>query len=147
MNVHSAARLLRTDFARYFAVSLLALAVDLAVLSICLRLLDMGLALSAAFGFTAGGIVAYVMSIRWVFRARTYHDTPSLEFGAFVAIGLAGLGITQLVLWLGVTWMGLMPELVKLAAAGITFMFNYLVRRTLLFANPGRNVSARETHA
>lgn len=147
MNLPSAARLLRTDFARYFAVSLLALAVDMVVLSGCLRLLHLGLTVSASLGFIAGGIVAYLLSVWWVFRKRTYGETPSLEFAAFAAIGVIGLGITQLVLWLGVTWIGLPPELVKLAAAGVTFAFNYLLRKTLLFAAAARSVGRPETLA
>lgn len=145
MNVPSAARLLRTDFARYFAVSLLALAVDMVVLSACLRLLQLELAVAASLGFIAGGIVAYLLCIHWVFPERRYDETPSLELAAFVAIGIAGLGITHVVLWLGVTWMGLVPELVKLAAAGITFASNYLLRKTLLFATRARGARTPES--
>lgn len=140
-------RILRSDLARYFAASLLALAVDVATLSACLRLLDLSLAWSASVGFVAGGIVAYLLSIRWVFRSRSFADAPALEFLAFIAIGIAGLGVTQLVLWLGVTRLGLLPELVKLGAAGVTFAFNYLARRSLLFAARPRGAPAREKMA
>ena len=134
--------LLRHDLTRYFIASLLALAVDLAVLSACLRLLHLGLAWSATLGFAAGAVVAYVISIRWVFAARSLANVPALEFLTFVGIGIAGLGVTQAVLWLGVTELGLLPELVKLGAAGITFAFNYLVRKSLLFAT-SRRAAAR----
>ena len=140
-------RILRSDLVRYFAASLLALAVDLATLSACLRLLGLGLAWSATIGFVAGAVVAYLASIRWVFRARSFADAPLLEFLAFVAIGIAGLGVTQLVLWLGVTRMGLLPELVKLGAAGATFAFNYLARKSLLFAARPHRARAGETMA
>lgn len=127
-------RLLRGDFVRYFAASLLALAVDTGTLSLCLRALHLGLAWSASIGFVAGAMVAYALSVRWVFRARACADMPALEFAAFVGIGIAGLGITQLVLWIGVTEMGLLAEAVKLGAAGISFAFNYVARKSLLFA-------------
>ena len=61
-----------------------------------------------------------------------------------MGIGVAGLGVTQLVLWLGVTELGLMPEAVKLAAAGLTFAFNYVARKSLLFASQRRARNARE---
>lgn len=140
-------RILRFDLVRYFAASLLALVVDVATLSACLRLLGLGLTWSASIGFVAGGIVAYLLSIRWVFRTRSFADAAMLEFLAFVAIGIAGLGLTQLVLWLGVTRMGLLPELVKLGAAGATFTFNYLARKSLLFAAGPRGAPVRETMA
>lgn len=140
------AALLRHDLSRYFAASLLALAVDLGVLSLCLRVAHLGLAWSATVGFVAGAVVAYLLSIRWVFRQRAFAHAPAMEFLAFIGIGLAGLGITQLVLWIGATQLGLLAEAVKLAAAGITFAFNYMVRKALLFAT-ARRAMAPGDHA
>lgn len=131
-----------SDFARYFAASLLALAVDTGTLSACLRLLNLSLAWSATLGFVAGATVAYTLSILWVFKARAFANAPAFEFLTFVGIGIAGLGITQLVLWLGVTKLGLIAEAVKLAAAVLTFVFNYVARKTLLFASSRRNRAA-----
>lgn len=136
----------RHDLARYFLASLLALGADLATLSACLRLFHLSLAWSATAGFIVGAVVAYLISIRWVFRRRAFGNAPAFEFLSFVAIGVAGLGITQLVLWLGVTELGLLPEAVKLGAAGITFAFNYLVRKTFLFAAARRTARATEDH-
>lgn len=138
-------RFVPPELARYFAVSLAALAVDMATLSACLRLLHLGLAGSATAGFAVGALVAYLLSVRWVFRARTMAHAPAVEFLTFVGIGIAGLGVTQLVLWLGVTELGLLPEAVKLAAAGVTFAFNYAVRKALLFAATRRATPAQES--
>ena len=134
--------LLRHDLARYFAASLCALLVDVAALSLCLRALHLGLAWSASIGFLAGAMVAYALSIRWVFRSRAFRDLPALEFATFIGIGIAGLGVTQVMLWLGVVKLDLLPEAVKLAAAVVTFAFNYLVRKTLLFAAAARTLHA-----
>lgn len=138
-------RLLTSDLIRYFAASLLALAVDTLLFSLGLRALHLGLALAATLGFAAGASVAYLLSIRWVFRTRTFKQSPWLEFATFAGIGVAGLGVTQLVLWLGVTELHLLPEAVKLAAAVITFFFNYGVRKGLLFATLRRTPSATES--
>lgn len=136
-------RILRSDLFRYFTASLVALAVDVATLSACLRVLHLSLAWSASIGFVAGAAVAYLLSIRWVFRQRAFAKAPAVEFLTFVAIGVAGLGLTQLVLWLGVTEFGLMPEVVKLSAAGVTFAFNYIARKSLLFATSRRASTLR----
>lgn len=144
MTTRSISALLRHDLSRYFAASLVALALDVAVLSLCLRALQLSLAWSASIGFVAGAIVAYLLSIRWVFRNRAFGDAPALEFLTFVGIGVAGLGVTQLVLWLGVTQLHVLAELVKLSAAGITFVFNYLVRRSMLFAATRRTAPIRK---
>lgn len=139
---HLDIRLLRHDLARYFAASLLALAVDTATLSICLRLLHMSLAWAATSGFIVGAIVAYILSIHWVFKARAFGNVPALEFLTFIGIGVAGLGLTQLVLWLGVTKLHFLAEATKLVAAMATFAFNYIVRKTLLFASSRRSRTA-----
>ena len=141
------ATLLRHDLARYFAASLLALLVDIATMSACLRLLHFSLAWSATTGFAVGALFAYLLSIHWVFRNRALASNPLLEFATFVGIGITGLGITHLVLWLGVTGLGLLPELVKLAAAVASFSFNYIVRKTLLFAANRRVFVAPESGA
>jgi putative flippase GtrA len=134
MTLTTFAKWLRHDLLRYFTASLVALAADLSTLSFCLRVLHFSLGWSASIGFTVGALVAYLLSIRWVFRQRAFADAPAVEFLAFVGIGIAGLGITQLLLWVGVVKLHLLPELVKLGAAVTTFAFNYLVRKTLLFA-------------
>ncbi|MDQ3040579.1 MAG: GtrA family protein [Pseudomonadota bacterium] len=136
--------MLRHDLIRYGAVSVLALAVDLGTLSLCLRLLHLSLAWSVTIGFSLGALVAYLLSIRWVFSHRAFGHAPAMELMSFVGIGVVGLGLTQMVLWIGVTQARLMPELVKLGAAAISFAFNYLIRKTLLFAVPGRTAPAQE---
>ena len=113
------AALLRHDIARYFVASLVALAADVATLSASLRLLHLELAWSASLGFIVGAAVAYLLSIRWVFRQRAFGDAPTLEFLTFVGIGVAGL----------------------------TFAFNYVVRKSLLFASQRRARNARERAA
>lgn len=147
MNRALPAALLRHDLPRYFAASLLALALDVGTLSLCLRLLHFGLAWSVTLGFTVGAVVAYLLSIRWVFRERAFRNAPAFEFLSFVAIGIAGLGVTQFVLWIGVTELGLLAEAVKLAAAGVTFAFNYVVRKSLLFAAARRSASLHKDPA
>lgn len=141
MPVRTPTRLLQPDLIRYFAASLLALAVDTGTLSLCYRLLHLSLAWSATLGFAAGAITIYFLSIRWVFKARAFGNAPAFEFLSFVTIGIVGLGITQLVLWVGVTRLGALAEAVKLVAAVATFVFNYAFRKTLLFA------SSRSTRA
>lgn len=136
--------LLRGVFFRYFFASLLALLVDLSILSVCLRVLGMDLRWAAAAAFLAGALVAYILSIRWVFSERAYRAMPLVELSSFIGIGLAGLGITQVVLWFGVEELHLVPEFVKLVAAGATFVFNFIARRSLLFVNRSRVIASGE---
>jgi putative flippase GtrA len=43
------------------------------------------------------------------------------------------LGITQVVLLVGIDWLGFVPEIVKLLAAVVSFIFNFLIRKLFLF--------------
>lgn len=127
----------RGEFVRYFAVSLFALAVDLGLFSILLRFLHLPWAIAATLGFIVGALTAYILSIRLVFSSRALGHVPHVEFLTFTAIGVAGLGVTQLVLWIGIELLHTNPELSKLAAAGFTFLFNFVLRKSILFRGRG----------
>lgn len=119
------------EFVRYFVASGGALGVDFGLYRLSLGL---GLAypVAALVGFCAGAVVAYVASIAWVFEARSVRRA-GVEFGVFVAIGVAGLALTELLLWLQVARLGLPALWSKIGAAGVVFVFNFVVRKTMLF--------------
>lgn len=119
------------EFARYFVISVVALAVDMATLMVAANFMHY---LSAAtLGFIAGAIVSYVLSIHWVFRHRRLKEWPLREFGIYGLVGLAGLGINNLVVFLAVDALTLMLPIAKAAAACATFAFNYVMRKLILF--------------
>ena len=119
------------EFLRYFIASALALAVDFSVYAIGLKL-GLDWALAAAFGFCCGLWLAYTLSIRFAFRHRIVPDRR-LEFLIFFAVGLAGLALTELILWLLIERQQFAPFFSKLAAAGLVFLFNFTLRKLMLF--------------
>lgn len=130
----SAARIFfESEFVRYFFVSLAAFVLDLSLFSVGLRVLHIAWAVSATFGFLGGVLVAYFLSVRFVFRSRKFRNKPATELLTFSTVGLGGLLVTQLVLWVGIELMGSNPEISKVSAAGFTFLFNFMVRKLLLF--------------
>ncbi len=133
----------KAEFIRYFAASAGALCVDTGLYRLCLQA---GIAYqwAALIGFGAGAVVAYVASVAWVFESRTIRRA-TLEFGLFVAIGVAGLLLTEALLWLQVERWGLPPFWSKAGAAGVVFIFNFAVRKTLLFG--GRRAQAEGKQA
>jgi len=78
---------------------------------------------SAPIGFSIGVTVIYFLSTRWVFRERRLSDARR-EFVIFAFIGLLGLLLNELIIFLGVERLALSYELAKLASAGIVFGFN-----------------------
>ncbi len=124
------------EFAKYFLASFAALALDLALFSALVRLVEMPYAWAACVAFVAGAGLAYLFSVKWVFGQRKLALAPLRELVTFVAIGALGLALTQAILLVGIGLLAAMPELVKLVAAGITFIFNFVLRKRLLFVVP-----------
>lgn len=124
-----------SEFFRYFLVSALALLVDLLAFSFGIRILGVPWQLSAACGFILGVLIAYLLSVRFVFSSRKLRKAPLKELLVFAAVGLAGLGVTQIILWIGIELLQFNPEFSKICAAGLTFLFNFLARKLTLFSS------------
>jgi putative flippase GtrA len=118
----------------YGLASAAALAVDWGLL-IVLTDIGIGYLAASAVGFSAGIAITYLLSISMVFRHRTVVDRRR-EFIGFLGVGVAGLVLTQLLMTLWVERLGLTPGLAKIPTAGLVFVFNFTVRRALLFSAP-----------
>jgi putative flippase GtrA len=122
------------EFSGYGAASAVSLSVDMALLWL---LVHAGLHYIAAstLSFTAGAVVAYWLSITLAFRQHRIRNRR-VEFLGFIAIGVVGLTINISVIYTAVQFLGLHYMLAKVVACGFTFLFNFIVRRQLLFVSP-----------
>lgn len=119
------------ELALYGLASALALGVDWGLL-LALTRAGMNYLVASGIGFVSGIGVTYALSISMVFRHRPVADRKR-EFVGFLAIGLAGLVVTQALMALWVEALHMAPGLAKIPTAGIVFLFNFTVRRALLF--------------
>jgi putative flippase GtrA len=117
---------------KYFLVSLAALAVDYGLLVGLTALAHVHYLVSAAVGFSAGLVLNYALSVAFVFRERRYQDRR-WEFVGFLAIGVAGLALNEVLMKLFVETVGLGYALAKIPATGVGFVFNFGLRRVMLF--------------
>lgn len=115
----------------YFLGSCLALMLDTAVLLLSVRL-GVSLPAAASLGFVSGMSISYFVSVRYAFAQRSLADRR-IEFASFVAIGLLGLALTQLLLALFTQQLHLPVLAAKAATACLVFGFNYSLRKLLLF--------------
>jgi putative flippase GtrA len=120
----------------YALVSGVALAVDASILWTLVKRLAWHYLPASAASFTAGAVVSYVLSVRFVFQFRNV-SCRQLEFMYFVVLGLVGLLVNAAALSLAITCIGFGLLTAKLMAAGCTFTANFVLRRQLLFAPPG----------
>jgi putative flippase GtrA len=125
-------RKLAGESMRYFVASAAALAADFMMLVGLTEFLKVNYLVSAAVGFSVGLLVNYVLSVTWVFRERRLENRWFEAFG-FAAVGLAGLALNEGLMALFVESFGLAYALAKIPATGVGFVFNYGVRRVLLF--------------
>ena len=119
------------EFGAYFLASVLALIVDMAVLLLLSRVVHYLVAATA--GFCTGAVVAYLLSTRWIFARRRLAHREGVEAVLFTLVGVAGLAVNNAVIFVAVEAMAAPLVLAKLAAAGATFLFNYFLRKRLLF--------------
>jgi len=116
----------------YGAASVCALAVDMAILTLLVHYGGWGYLAAATVSFTAGLVVAYAISVKFVFKHRRLDDSRA-EFASFAALGTLGLCVNALIMSAAVRIGGLHYLLAKCIAAGFTFVCNFIARRQLLF--------------
>lgn len=123
------------EFIRYGATSGLALTADFLSLVLLTEFAGLHYLVSSVVGFAAGMVIAYVLSVRWVFSARRLSNATA-EGTIFILIGIAGLLINQAVLY-SLTEGALLPYAAsKAVSACIVFTFNFSVRKFALFTAP-----------
>jgi putative flippase GtrA len=123
----------------YAAMSFVLLCVDIALLWILVQFFSWPYLVAATVSFSAGVIVGYILSVTAVFRYRRLKNQP-IEFASFAAVGIVGLAINAAAMYFGVGYLGEHYLAAKCSAACLTFGWNFLARRQLLFV-PSRVAS------
>jgi putative flippase GtrA len=116
----------------YGAASICALAVDMAILTLLVHYCGWGYLGAATVSFSAGIVVVYVISIKFVFKHHRLDDARA-EFASFAGLGTLGLCVNAIAMSIAVRIGGLHYLLAKCVAAGFTFACNFVARRQLLF--------------
>jgi putative flippase GtrA len=121
---------------RYLLVGGVACVVDLSVMLLFAEVLGWHYLLAVAIGFVGGLWTNYQLSIRWVFCNRSLQNSTH-EFLIFAAIGIVGLALTEVVIWVGKECLGCDYRLAKIVAVGVVLFWNFGLRKVLLFSGSG----------
>ena len=117
---------------RYTLVGSFAFLVDFGTLFILTKYYNVYYLISAGISFTLGLIINYTLCVIWVFTKRSLENRLS-EFLIFTFIGLIGLALNELFLWI-LTDIFLIYYLIsKLITAFIVYLWNFSVRKLILF--------------
>ena len=90
------------------------------------------LLLWTAIAFAVGLLITYLFSIRWVFDRRSMKNRAA-EITVFVLIGVIGLGLTELLMWLIAQKAGVHYLLSKIITTVLVFIWNFAAKKLLLF--------------
>ena len=127
-------RKLLTQFVSYVAVGGVAFVVDFGALYMLTEFFGLYYIASATAGFLLGLLINYLLCILWIFDFRAV-EKASHEFGLFAAIGIAGLLLNNLLIYLLTESAGFHYLISKMGAAALVLIFNFALRRQLLFSN------------
>jgi len=122
------------QFAQYVLVGGLAFLVDFGTLFVLTDYADFHYLVSATAGFLLGLLVNYLICIRWIFDYRALSNVRH-EFAVFAGVGVAGLVINNGLIYALTEWADIHYLGSKIVAAGLILIFNFSLRRTLLFSD------------
>jgi putative flippase GtrA len=88
--------------------------------------------LAGTISFVAGLLVNYALSKFWVFHGSKLHNQTN-EFLFFSLIGIVGLGLNDLTLWILTSGLGLFYVLSNVIATFIVYFWNFGIRKKYLF--------------
>lgn len=122
------------QFFRYVFVGGSAFVMDLLLLYLLWHKLHVYYLFAAGLAFVGGILYNYLLSTAWVFNKRTL-DNKWLEFFFFTVIGLVGLGLTELFMFLLTDLCHIYVMFSKVLAASLVFLWNFFARKLLLFSS------------
>ncbi|MBO6169547.1 MAG: GtrA family protein [Bacteroidales bacterium] len=84
--------------------------------------------------FVAGLTITYLFSIFWVFDNRSMKSRTA-EILIFILIGLCGLGLTELFMWVFADKAHIHYMISKVITTVIVFFWNFFAKKLILFRN------------
>jgi putative flippase GtrA len=125
---------LAVQIVRYLFVGGLAFLADFGALFVLTEVCHLHYLQSAAIAFLLGTAVNYVLSVAWVFKVRVVKSSH-VEFLLFALIGLVGLGMNQLLIWVLTDGLNLFYLHAKLITTALILGWNFGARKLLLFTS------------
>jgi len=123
---------LRTEVFRSTIVSGVSFVFDFGLLYLLTDVVHLFYLISALISYGIGMVVNYLLSVKWAFGRRSMANRMA-EFVLFVVIGVAGMGINTLILWLWQGVLGLSYLLGRIVSAIIGYIWKFVARKLALF--------------
>lgn len=124
----------KIQFFRYVFVGGFSFFVDYGLLFFLTEFFHLHYIVSATISFIAGLIVNYLLSTKWIFRKSKLSNT-TLEFIIYGIIGVIGLILNNILLYVFTDLLSIHYMISKLITAIIVMGWNFFGRRIILFNN------------
>lgn len=121
------------QFFRYAFVGGWATVADWGVFALFNEVLKIHYLISAPFAFLMGLTVNYLLSKKFVFSGAPEKTKASTEFLVYAIIGVIGLGLTMVIMWLLTELLGFVPMASKIVATAIVLVWNFVARKVALY--------------
>lgn len=121
------------QFVRYLFVGGFAAVIDMGTLFALSIFVGVNYLIAAAIGFVVGLFANYLISASWVFDTA---QKSKEEFALFSLIGAGGLGLTELIMWVGVDVAQLPLLFAKIVSLALVLIWNFGLRKKLVFERP-----------
>lgn len=117
-------------FGRYFVAGGVAASFDIGLFMLLIHA-GQTVQFAGSISFIVATFVNFFLSRHFVFPDREGEGMRKIF--ATYAVSLVGLALNQFILWIGIERMHMIPLAAKLAATGIVFFWNYLIRNYYVF--------------
>lgn len=119
------------QFTKFALVGFTSLGVDNVLLLALVELLHIDVLVGTTVSFIVSVIVNYILSIRYVFDRRE-DMSRKREFTIFAVLSAIGLGLTDLFMFVGVAFLSIGYQAMKLISTFMVTWYNYFSRRKFL---------------
>lgn len=114
---------------KFGVVGGIAFVIDYGILFLLAKVIGLNELISAAISFIISLTFNYFLSTKWVFEAKK--QTPK-EVIIFVLLSVVGLGINEVLVYLGTKKLGIDVMIVKLFATAIVMVYNFITRKLII---------------
>ena len=114
---------------KFGVVGGIAFVIDYGILFLLAKVIGLNELISAAISFIISLTFNYFLSTKWVFEAKK--QTPK-EVIIFVLLSVVGLGINEVLIYLGTKKLGIDVMIVKLFATAIVMVYNFITRKLVI---------------
>ena len=114
---------------KFGVVGGIAFVIDYGILFLLAKVIGLNELISAAISFIISLTFNYFLSTKWVFEAKK--QTPK-EVIIFFLLSVVGLGINEVLIYLGTKKLGIDVMIVKLFATAIVMVYNFITRKLIL---------------